>query len=268
MNSSAAPSRHFLPSIEGLRAVAILMVVAFHARVPGCTGGLVGLTFGSLLVSLAVTQRHSQIWSFYLPFTRGWEFGAGAVLAIWQEEASLPRSRWTDLLGWSSFLGLLALLPLFPADRHPGLVTLAPVMGALGCIAASGSSRFGLARLLDSRPMQWIGGLSYSWYLLHRPLLVYLQAFTIHLRWQSDVPVSVMGLGLAWLMKRYVEDPCRYRLLRFRSAKGLVAFVIFCATIASQHWRGILTGRIVRTIGAIVCCEQASIVSRRSRSIF
>ena len=40
--STESPS-HFRPDIEGLRAVAILAVLAFHARVPGMGGGFVGV---------------------------------------------------------------------------------------------------------------------------------------------------------------------------------------------------------------------------------
>ena len=38
-----SPGRVFRPDIEGLRAVAILLVVAFHAGVPGITGGYIGV---------------------------------------------------------------------------------------------------------------------------------------------------------------------------------------------------------------------------------
>lgn len=33
----------FRPDLEGLRAVAVLLVVAYHARVPGFAGGFVGV---------------------------------------------------------------------------------------------------------------------------------------------------------------------------------------------------------------------------------
>src|SRR5262245_34232970 len=33
----------YLPFVDGMRAIAILAVVAFHLRIPGCTGGFVGV---------------------------------------------------------------------------------------------------------------------------------------------------------------------------------------------------------------------------------
>jgi len=51
----------FRPDIEGLRAVAILLVVAYHAQVPGFTGGYVGVDVffvlsGYLITSLLVNE--------------------------------------------------------------------------------------------------------------------------------------------------------------------------------------------------------------------
>jgi peptidoglycan/LPS O-acetylase OafA/YrhL len=64
---SSEARRHFRPDIEGLRAVAILGVLAFHARIPGMRGGFVGvdvffvisgfLITGLLLRELSATNR-------------------------------------------------------------------------------------------------------------------------------------------------------------------------------------------------------------------
>src|SRR3954466_1786299 len=45
----------FRPDIEGLRAVAILLVVAFHARVPHLSGGYVGVDVFFVLSGYLIT---------------------------------------------------------------------------------------------------------------------------------------------------------------------------------------------------------------------
>ncbi|WP_457029031.1 acyltransferase family protein [Kitasatospora sp. P5_F3] len=77
--SSAAPKRApgpkgFRPDIEGLRAVAVLAVLAFHASVPGLAGGFVGVDvffvisgylITSLLVREAITTGRIRLGEFF-----------------------------------------------------------------------------------------------------------------------------------------------------------------------------------------------------------
>ena len=58
---AAGSGEHFRADIEGLRAVAILVVVAFHAAIPGFHGGLIGVDVffvvsGYLITSLLTRE--------------------------------------------------------------------------------------------------------------------------------------------------------------------------------------------------------------------
>src|SRR4051794_29965404 len=61
MDPAAAPTRNgapadrFRPDIEGLRAVAVLAVVAFHAVVPGIGGGFVGVDVFFVISGFLIT---------------------------------------------------------------------------------------------------------------------------------------------------------------------------------------------------------------------
>lgn len=149
-------------------------------------------------------QNSSQ--AFYLLPTRGWELGAGVLLALWR-----PRPTggiWANLFTLAG-LALIAFcaLRLNNSEGFPGDKALLPVLAACLLIMARGA----LSRLvLENAPMRFIGKLSWSWYLWHWPLLALARIC-------SDRPVSVnqglsisaLALGVAWLSWRYVELPFR-----------------------------------------------------------
>ena len=73
--AGTAPSdRPFRPDVEGLRAVAVLLVVLYHADIPGITGGFVGVdvffvisgfVITGLLLRERATSGHTSILHFY-----------------------------------------------------------------------------------------------------------------------------------------------------------------------------------------------------------
>ncbi|MFJ6795427.1 acyltransferase family protein [Streptomyces sp. NPDC091268] len=91
--SESGPSPHrsaFRPDIEGLRAVAVLAVLAFHAEVPGAAGGFVGVDvffvisgylITGLLVREAVTTGRIRLGDFFSRRARRLLPSAAVVLA-------------------------------------------------------------------------------------------------------------------------------------------------------------------------------------------
>jgi peptidoglycan/LPS O-acetylase OafA/YrhL len=49
------PRPHFRADIEGLRAIAILLVIGYHAHVPGFTGGYIGVDIFYVLSGYLIT---------------------------------------------------------------------------------------------------------------------------------------------------------------------------------------------------------------------
>ena len=187
-----------------------------HVIIAGLTSALVA---GSLAYSVYDTRVDPQA-AYFVTTTRMWELGAGALLALLPERWSRSVSR----LGWLGWAGL-ALVVASPfvlrgTTAFPGALALLPVAGAV-LLLAGGSARglHGPARLMSARPLVFLGGISYSLYLWHWPVIDLWSA------WRGTAPGALSGpalvavsLLLAWLTKVLVED--RVRLSPFLAGHG------------------------------------------------
>ena len=173
-------------------------------------GLLVTLVAASLAYSVYET-RVDRAAAYFLSTTRMWELGAGGVLAMLPERVDhvLRRQGW---LGWAGLAAVLAsAFALRGTSAFPGALALLPVSGAVMLIAGgSDLGRHGPARLMSARPMVFLGGISYSLYLWHWPMINLWTAD----RGKSPGPLSGLALiaaslAVAWWTKVYVEDQVR-----------------------------------------------------------
>ncbi|MDJ1114489.1 acyltransferase family protein [Microbacterium dauci] len=182
------------------------------------TVAIVAVTVVSFAASLVVTEVSASI-AYFIPVTRAWEFGVGALVAL------APRLL-ADRLGGGiratiAVAGLAAIvLAAFVFDAatpFPGAAAALPVLGTAAVIAAADTS--GPTAILARIPaVQFLGRVSYSLYLWHWPLVVLLDigvrtlGVTLPPLVQGAVLV-VPALVLAWASKRWIED-------RFLEPKG------------------------------------------------
>jgi len=154
--------------------------------------------------------------NFFLLPSRAWELLLGC-LGAWalKERLALPRSLASPAAG----LGLVALL--FSAfffhlnESWPDARTLLPAVATLLVLispAAAGAVSLPV-QFLSLPPVRFIGLISYSLYLWHWPMIVFLREFgpdeiTLTDRWLL-VAVSVALAALSW---RFVEQPFRQKL--------------------------------------------------------
>lgn len=145
---------------------------------------------------------------FYSPFTRAWEFAAGALLVLVHVHLR-PFGRRTGALLAASGVALLIASVALVSSRtpFPGVWTLVPVAGTLVLIVA-GFGENPVSRLLGSRWAVAIGDRSYSIYLWHWPFIAF--AATL---WPADPGASMVAAALslvpAYLSYRFVEEPLR-----------------------------------------------------------
>ena len=115
--------------------------------------------------------RGADSFAFYSVFTRIWEFGAGALLALALESGRRVNVRMATAIGSGGLLVLFASVALFSKSTpFPGYLAAIPVAGAVTVIASGPDGV--VSQLLSSRPLVHLGDVSYSWYLWHWPFIV------------------------------------------------------------------------------------------------
>ena len=153
--------------------------------------------------------------AFFSPHTRAWEFGVGALVAgSGPLLVRVPRSV-GRVLGWMGLALIAGATIGFSADiDYPGYAALVPVAGAALIIIAGGipDAAGGPARFLAARPLQFLGAISYSLYLVHWPILVLVQEH-VGIEEPLAVPLGLVlaaaSVPVAWVLYRLVENPIR-----------------------------------------------------------
>jgi peptidoglycan/LPS O-acetylase OafA/YrhL len=176
--------------------------------------------------------------SFYIMPTRGWEFIlGGAVPAFAAIVHRLPAVINQGLAIAGAAAIVLAVL-CFDADMlYPFYWAAVPVVGAtliiVGGLIEPGNA---VARALATRPMVWIGLVSYPWYLWHWPLISFVRTMNFgEQSFAEEIGAAALSLVLAVLTYRFVELPVRglRKKHKYRPAAVVAVGTASCVVIAS-----------------------------------
>ncbi len=182
-----------------------------------------------VVCSLYLCFTELQALAFFTPWSRAWEFSIAGCVAYLElsRRINLGKniSQALSLLG-SFFLGF-SIFYLDHADPYPSVFTFLPVFGTLMIITAHINYQGWLYKVLATRPMQWLGKLSYSLYLWHWPILVFRNHLMPEHRGWASTSVC-LGLTLAISVFTYykIENPFRYSRA-LRSSKKAFSFALF-----------------------------------------
>jgi peptidoglycan/LPS O-acetylase OafA/YrhL len=216
-NDAATPVQHFWSlSVEEQFYLVwpLLFVVASLAgrryRRVLLAALVVTLTAASLVYSVYETRTEPAA-AYFVTTTRMWELGAGGLLAMLPGRVHrvLRRQGW---LGWAGLAAVLtSAFALRGTSAFPGALALLPVSGAVMLIeGGSDLGRRGPARLMSARPMVFLGGISYSLYLWHWPMINLWTTYTGKGPGVLSGPALIVAsVAAAWWTKMYVEDPVR-----------------------------------------------------------
>lgn len=168
-------------------------------------GAVFAASFGYAIAGVAANQTVA----YFDTFARLWQFALGGIGAV-----LLPLLRIglavRLVLGWLG-LGMLVSVGfvLDAAHTFPGVGALYPVTAMLLVLAAgtTGDARAADA-WLTAAPVRWLADISYSLYLWHWPLIIFASvAVGRGLGLVESLAVLVASVALAWLTRRFLEDP-------------------------------------------------------------
>lgn len=228
------------------------------------------------LLACVVATSHSARLAFYLMPTRAWQFALGGL--VWLATAGggrrvagtfasatvtpAARSGCLAALALAGLVMVLAAAVMLDEDSpYPGIRALLPSAGtAFLLLSGSHAPKLVLVRALGGVPMQFLGRLSYGWYLWHWPILV-LAATVVDLApLQHRLGLMALALLLAWLSMVAVEKPIR-RLRVTRPARVIVVGIVVMAGLVwhALAWHERATGQVAAGQGRAAVIEVPAI---------
>ncbi|TWB87145.1 peptidoglycan/LPS O-acetylase OafA/YrhL [Bradyrhizobium macuxiense] len=189
-----------------------------HRKMPVAVGIALIASFALNLTLV----RDYQAATFYLPFTRAWELMAGALLTFLPSQPRAIREP-------AAIVGLVAIEASFflftDKMTFPGWAAALPVTGALLVIM---SERAFVNRFLSLRLFVGVGLVSYSLYLWHWPVLVFLQVYLFRpLNDTLGLVAIVLTSALSVLTFFAVERPLRRRATILPTGAAMAAAGLF-----------------------------------------
>jgi peptidoglycan/LPS O-acetylase OafA/YrhL len=146
---------------------------------------------------------------FFLPQYRVFEFAIGGVGSLLMKK--LPRSRGLHeaMMGLGLLLIASSIMWLREGMVFPYVKGIAPCLGTLLVIAGSEAKTIGT--LFTNRPVVWIGTISYSLYLTHWPIVVFVEQYLPTTGWAVQFALmTVLSFATAVALHHLVETRFRY----------------------------------------------------------
>ena len=197
---------------------------------------LIALILVSILsFSLAEwTSRNHPSFAFFMLPTRGWELLVGSICSLLLRDNLVYLTN--KIVGEVfSIVGILLIVysVLFfnNLTPFPGLFALFPTLGT-ALVICFGHRTTAVGRLLGSKYLVGIGLISYSAYLWHQPLLVFVRERQASALDGFQILIIILAtFVLAYLSWRYIEKPFRREANISRSAvfkvTGFGCFLLF-----------------------------------------
>ncbi|PPF81339.1 acyltransferase [Subtercola sp. Z020] len=187
--------------------------------------------------------------AYFDTFSRTWELAAGAAIAAFATQLGKLPAALRPVLAWLGILGIVASAFLItPEQLFPAPGAALPVISTCLIVAAgiTGPRRF-LAPI-DNPVMRYVGRISYSLYLWHFPVIIFMAVFL----GSSSVLYIVLSLAIMLVLSvlsfHFIEDPIR------RSS-----FLRISPKKRNGHRRRVVPAGTKISVGALIFIAAASL---------
>lgn len=198
------------------------------------------ILLSSLGLSIYATDKAPTA-NFFLPVTRAWELLIGAMLA--QTPPPQIKKKWmAEALG---LLGLTCLI--YPVATYtettpfPGATAILPCIGAALLIYSGSDHSTFISKALAFRPVNIVGKMSYSLYLVHWPVIVAFYYLTLS---KPDMTqffyILILTFGLGFISWHFVEKPFRHISIETHRKKLLWSGIATIVTLLALGQIGVL----------------------------
>lgn len=176
------------------------------------------IVVGTVIASISLASFAWALWetanvfnrAYFSTFSRTWELGIGALLAITAPALTKIPDRVRPALAWAGIAGMLASLFLVqPSSAFPAPVAAIPVLSAaLVILAGTGIKQQRFLFPLTNRVSNYVGDISYSLYLWHFPIIIIGGALVT----RTPLTLTLTGIVIivvAGYSYHLVENPIR-----------------------------------------------------------
>lgn len=168
-------------------------------------GAIVAVSFGWALIQSA----NSPTWAYFSTFTRVWELGVGALLAMCLGAFDRIPDSIRPLLAWVGILAIaVGAFTIAESSGFPAPGAALPVLGSALVIGAGAKGEQRFLQPLTNRASVYIGDISYSLYLWHWPVIILLGSLMEQNLFYYAAAVPLM-FGLSIASYHFVENPIR-----------------------------------------------------------
>ena len=202
---------------------------------------IVPVAIASLIYSVWFTNANPEA-AFFSTIARAWQLAFGAILAMTLPKVRIYLPTWSaHVLGVAAVGTLLwATYTMSASTPFPGTNGLIPVVATIVLLVVGASGEGITTKILSTRPFQYVGNISYSWYLWHWPFVVFAIGIFGDLSWPWLVVATLISWIPTQISHTLLEDPVRRaKTLKLRPNRALmIGAACSVAAAAFGLWMG------------------------------